>query len=357
MAIFAIPKISTAVRRDLDELEAMRRTLSERVEAAESWTGALRRSVRAAAVRGSTSIEGFSVAPEEAARLVAGEGAQPSGDDQLAVACYARAMDHVVAMARDPGFRWLDRVVLDLHFDVCWFQPDKRPGRWRSGPIGVTAADGTLEFRGPDANRVPDLMEEVVDSLATADKAVDVVVRAAMAHLNLISVHPFADGNGRVARIVQSLVLARDGHPRPELFSIEQYLGNHTARYYSALRETQGGGFHPERDATPWIEFCVEAHLAQARERLEQVARAAVRWDRLEDLAATRGWPGRVVIALEQALTRGTDRGRYAAEAEISAATASADLRRLLDAGLVSQSGRARSTAYAPTAALREAAG
>jgi Fic family protein len=347
------------MRRDLDELEAMRRTLGERVEAAERWTTALRRSVRAAAVRGSTSIEGFSVAPEEAARLVSGEGAQAAGDDQQAVACYARAMDHVVAMAKDPGFRWLDRVILDLHFDVCWFQQDKRPGRWRSGPIGVTGADGTLEFRGPDAHRVPDLMEEVVASLAGADQGTDVVVRAAMAHLNLISVHPFADGNGRVARIVQSLVLARDrdGHPRPELFSIEQYLGNHTARYYAALRETQGGGFHPERDATRWVEFCIEAHLSQARERLEQVARAAARWDRLEDLAATRGWPERVVIALEQALTRGTDRGRYAAEAEISAATASADLRRLLDAGLVSQSGRARSTAYAPTAALREAAG
>jgi Fic family protein len=354
--LFATPKISTAMRRDLDEIEAMRRTLSERVSQQERWTGSVRRTVRAATVRGSTGIEGFSVAPEEAARLVAGEGAQPSGEDQLAVTCYARAMDHVAAMAKDPGFRWLDRVILDLHFDACWFQPDKRPGRWRSGPIGVTAADGTLEFRGPDANRVPDLMDEVVAALGGADPEVDVVVRAAMAHLNLISVHPFADGNGRVARIVQALVLARDGNPRPEFFSIEQYLGNHTARYYAALRETQAGGFHPERDATPWVTFCVEAHLAQARERLEQVARASLRWDQLEDLAATRGWPQRVVIALEQALTRGTDRGRYAAEADISAATASADLRRLLDAGLVSQTGRARSTAYAPTAALREAA-
>src|ERR1700749_3107192 len=101
--LFAIPKTSTAMRRDLDEIEAMRRPLSERVSQSERWTGSVRRTVRAATVRGSPGIEGFSVGPEEAARLVAGEGAQPSGDDQLAVACYARAMDHVAAMAKDPG--------------------------------------------------------------------------------------------------------------------------------------------------------------------------------------------------------------------------------------------------------------
>lgn len=56
----------------------------------------------------------------------------------------------------------LDRVVLDLHFDACWFQPDKDPGLWRTGPIGVTGADRSLDYGGPDAEEVPGLMVEVL---------------------------------------------------------------------------------------------------------------------------------------------------------------------------------------------------
>ena len=125
-----------------------------------------------------------------------------------------------------------------------------------------------------------------------------------MAHLNVISVHPFRDGNGRIARIVQSLVLARGGLGSPEFFSIEEYLGGHTREYYAALRETQGGSYQPDRDALGWIAFCLDAHVAQARRRLAQIEEAAARWERLEDLVAQRGWPDRMVIALEQSLAR-----------------------------------------------------
>ena len=118
-------------------------------------------------------------------------------------------------MAVDPSFRWLDRVILDLHFDVCCFQRDKDPGLWRPGPIGVTGADGSLEYRGPDAEDVVGLMDEIVSWLDNGDLEVSVFIRAAMAHLNVISVHPFRDGNGRIARIIQSLVLARGDWPPP----------------------------------------------------------------------------------------------------------------------------------------------
>src|ERR1019366_6748338 len=72
--------------------------------------------------------KGFVVAPGEAPALVAGEEPPGLGDqNQTAIASYARAMDHVGVMAIDPHFRWLDRVILDLHFDACLFQRDKLP--------------------------------------------------------------------------------------------------------------------------------------------------------------------------------------------------------------------------------------
>jgi Fic family protein len=336
------------------ELEKLQEALGYEAQTRSRWIGSLRRQVRARSAESSTSIEGFSVSPQEALALTSGRLTAESGkEDRQAVACYSRALDHVGTLAIDPSFRWLDRVILDLHFDVCHFQRDMDPGLWRPGPIGVTGADGSLEYRGPDAEEVPALMDEVVAWLAGAELEGNVFVRAAMAHLNVISVHPFRDGNGRIARIMQSLVLARGGLASPDLFSIEEYLGDHTQDYYAALRDTQGGSYQPQRDASKWLSFCLDAHLSQARRRLAQVQEASLRWQRLEELTEARGWPDRIVIALEQSLLGGTDRGRYREEADVSPATASSDFRRLLDAGLIAQRGRTRSTAYVATGELR----
>jgi Fic family protein len=347
LMLFATPPIEPTLQARLDELDQLRGVLSHELDRPARWMGALRRSVRASSIEGSTSIEGYSVSPADAVSLTSGEASVETGDEnRMAIACYARAMDHVGALARDPAFRWLDRVILDLHFDTCHFQPDKGPGLWRTGPIGVTADDGSLEYRAPDAEQVPSLMAEAIEWLQGGDLDTPVVVRAAMAHLHVTSVHPFQDGNGRVSRIVQSLVLARERLASPEFLSIEEYLGEHTAAYYAALRDAQGGSYQPERDASKWVAFCVDAHLAQARQRLTQIKEAGARWERLEEIVTSRGWPERIVIALEQSLIGGTDRARYGEEAGVSPATASADFRRLLDVGLVEQIGKGRTTRY-----------
>ncbi|HMI81251.1 MAG TPA: Fic family protein [Solirubrobacterales bacterium] len=356
--IYATPPITPALRGQLDELADLRAALGEKVKTRSRWMGSLRREVRASSIESSTAIEGFSVSPEEALALANDRDvAVRDQEDRQAVVCYARAMDHVGTMGIDPAFRWDDRVILDLHFDACYFQRDKDPGLWRTGPIGVTGPDGLLEYEGPDGEQVVPLMGEVVEWLATGDLEADAVVRAAMAHLHVVSVHPFRDGNGRVSRIVQSLVLAREGLAAPEFFSIEEYLGSHTQEYYAALREAQGGSYQPDRDASGWVSFCVVAHLAQARQRLAQIKEAAARWAALEGLVEARNWPDRLIIALEQSLVGGTDRSRYGEEADVSPATASADFRRLLDARLVEQRGRGRNIRYLAGEPLREMLG
>jgi Fic family protein len=355
--IYATPPITRHLGDRLDVLDGLRRDLGQEVARRVPWMGMLRRRVRAASFESSTSIEGYRLSPDDALALVSGDaavGGDADDENRRAVACYARAMDHVGVMAGDPSFRWGDRVILDLHFDACSFQRDKSPGLWRRGPISVTAPGGGIAYVGPDEGDVPALMGEVVDWLDHGDLGDHVVVRAAMAHLHLVSVHPFRDGNGRISRIVQSLVLARDGLVSPEFGSIEEYLARHTPAYYAVLRETQAGSYQPERDATGWVTFCVQAHLDQARQRLEQIRDAGVRWAFLEELIERRGWPDRLVTALEQSLIGGSDRASYCAETGVSPATASSDFRRLLDAKLVQQTGRGRNTRYHATPELRE---
>jgi Fic/DOC family len=355
--LIATPRASAQTKKLLGQLDELRGELGRKAGEPSRWMGTLRRFVRAQSAEGSVSIEGFHVPAGEAAAIAGGERSiDPDDEDRLALASYAKAMDHVAIMAADPGFRWSARALLDLHFDACGFQRDKSPGLWRTGPVRIVNSDGTVAYEAPDAGIVPELMGEVVDWLESGDLEAHPVIRAAMAHLHLISVHPFRDGNGRVSRIAQSLVLAREGPVAPEFGSIEQHLAESTPAYYAALQAAHGESYRPaESDAAGWVEFCVEAHLAQARRRLAQIAQAAGRWERLETLVEERGWPERLAIALEQALIAGADRAGYRAEADISAPTASADFRRLTDAALVIQTGRGKATRYEASEALRAA--
>jgi hypothetical protein len=353
--LFKTPTTTRPLARKLEQLDELRSRLGDAAGIAGPWLGTLRRQWRASSAESSIEIEGFRV--PEAERVAVASGDQPpplDDDDRMALSSYAHAMDHVGVMSRDPVFRWVDRVILDLHFDACYFHRDKDPGQYRRSGIEVTSPDGgPPAYVGPPHEDVPKLMDEVVRWLDRGDADAHVAVRAAMAHLHVVSVHPFRDGNGRIARIVQSLVLARDGMLAPEFVSIEEHLGRNTDAYYTALQKVQGGSYQPERDAGPWLQFCLDAHLEQGRRRLQQIAEAAARWSELERLVAQRGWPDRLVIALEQSLFQGVDRASYAAEADVSAPTASNDLRRLLDAGLIAQQGKGRATRYVASETLR----
>lgn len=350
MSLYKTPKISSARQQKLDAIDEARADLGRRMVPAEKWVSAIRRSSQAAAYSSSTRIEGYDTSVERASQLLG--DAVASGTDELAFAAYARAMQHVGVLALEDDFKWSRRLILDLHFDICSFQPDKRPGALRDGPIYITAPDGSTAFEGPSAESVPALVDEFVKvSATTRDHP---LVAAAMAHLNLVSIHPFEDGNGRAARVVQSLVIARTGETAPELGSIEEFLAAHTASYYEALASAQGGKLDPSRPADDWLDFCLEAHISQAESRISTISEAAERWRRLEVAVDRRGWPDRMAIALEQALAGMLTRATYVQESGIAEPTASLDLRRLVDSNMLDVAGGGRSTHYVPAPGLNE---
>ncbi|MGH2833040.1 MAG: Fic family protein, partial [Solirubrobacteraceae bacterium] len=243
--IYRTPKPDDDLKAQLKTLDGLRDELGAQVTVAGPWLGSLRRQWRASSAESSIEIEGYRVPEGERVALASGaEPADPTDDDRMALSSYARAMDHVGVMVADPRFEWADRVILDLHFDACYFQKDKDPGQYRTQGIEVTSpGGGPAAYVGPSAEGVPPLMGEVIDWLRGGDVRMHVVIRAAMAHLHLVSVHPFADGNGRISRIAQSLVLARGGLLAPEFVTIEEYLGENTAAYYGALKEVQAGSY------------------------------------------------------------------------------------------------------------------
>ena len=351
------PELTEHQQDDLARLDEQHRRMAFLLRAPTRWSGTLRRLARVESETASTSIEGFTVGVSDALEIMAGRRAVTSQlEDAQALVCYHQAMDRVLSLADETAFRWSEQLILDLHFMTCYFQRDRLPGRYRRRGIAVTAAGGGIAYQGPPSGEVPGLMAELVAWLEAPDPHEPVVVRAAMAHLHLVSIHPFADGNGRMSRILQSLVLAREGVLTPELASIEGYLASRTRDYYEALQTTHGPAYDLAGDATPWLDFCIEAHLEEARRLHERIELIERRNTFCERLAARRGYPERLVSVLDQALMGlPVSNAEHRSEHGIAAITASNDLRRLVADGWLVQEGGGRSARYLAAEALRDA--
>ena len=265
--IFRTPQIGTSEQLALEKIDEIRQGLKHALQTPKRWTGFLRRNLLARAIQGSTSIEGYNVTIDEAVAVVEREEVDTDSETRAALEGYRMALTYVMQLSDDRHFVLNEELIRGLHYMMLSYDVTKNPGRWRPGPIFVRRdPSGERMYEGPDAEAVPALMRELIEAVAVPPPSGHVVVRAAMAHLNLVMIHPFSGGNGRMGRALQTLVLARDGILSPPFSSIEEYLGakSNTDTYYDVLRTVGAGTWQPERDATPWLKFCLMAHLQQA---------------------------------------------------------------------------------------------
>ncbi len=349
--LFIMPTLTTGEEWVLQHVEDLRRRLSARTREPRIWVGLLRRVSLARAIQGSNSIEGYNVSIEDAmAADEEEEPMRPRDETWRAILGYRDAMNYVLQLSDDLHFELDASLIRSLQYMLQSYDPTKSPGRWRPGPIFVQSEDsGAIVYTGPDAEIVPSLMSELVAELR--DTPGPALIRAAMAHLNLVMVHPFRDGNGRMARILQSLILTRDGVLSPAFCNIEEYLGRNTPAYYDVLAEVGGGSWHPERDARPWIRFCLTAHYRQARTLLRRTEESELRWNAVERLVQERGLPDRSIPALfNAAMGHRVRNATYRSLAEdVSELVASRDLRALVDAGILKPEGGGRGRTYTRT--------
>lgn len=354
-SLFRTPDLSPEELDVVSRIEGLRAALRYQVaQTPRRWTGSLRRVTFARAIQGSNTIEGYNVTLADA--MAVAEGEEPldaAGETARAVEGYRDAMTYVLQLAGAPHFRYSEGLLNALHFMMLGHDMARGPGLLRTGPVFVQhEPSGRIVYEGPDAERVPGLMDDLMAGLNRAGST-PAMVRAAMAHLNLAMIHPYRDGNGRMARILQSLVLSQDGILAAEFSSIEEYLGKNTQDYYDVLAEVGAGGWHPERDARPWVRFCLTAHFRQAQRLLRRVRQAERLWALLEAEARRLGIPDRAVLALFDAAQRFRVSNRvYREHADLSEHAGGRDLRRMADAGLLEPRGEKRGRYYVATPRL-----
>ena len=343
--------IDVAVLRLIDELpDQLRHNVDLEPR---RWFGTLRRMAFARAVQASNSIEGYDASLDDVVAAVDDEPTLTADEEtRLALSGYRDAMTYVLQVAQDQAATVDEGLIKSLHFMMLKHRLDKDPGRWRPGEIYVVReSTGERVYEGPSAAEVPALISAAITELEASDAPV--LVRAAMAHLNLVMVHPFRDGNGRMARALQTLVLAREQIMAPVFSSIEEYLGRNTERYYEVLGQVGRGRWNPRHDARPWLRFCLTAHYHQARTQLRRIEETERLYAACAAIAEQHRLPDRATGVLVEAaygfrLTHSTYKRLVdlTAGEKVSTLTTSRDLRALVDARLLQPIGQTRGRYY-----------
>jgi Fic family protein len=347
-AIYRAPPLTRDDDDILSEIHQMRKELRHVLRTPRRWEGGLRRSALARAIQGSNSIEGYQVAEDDAAAAVDGEG-PISADEKtfLEIQGYRQALGYVLAMGDDDYATFDATEIRAMHYMMLSHDQSKSPGRYRKGPIYVRDERRDLVvYEGPDAPQVPVLIDALVESLHTGVSS-DPVVRSAMAHLNLVMIHPFRDGNGRMARALATSVLTRSDIGEPEFSSIEEWLGANADDYYSVLAHTGQGSWQPRDDAHLWLTFNLRAHHMQAQTVARRVEEADATWIELDQLVTEHDLPERVIDAMFDAvLGYRVRRATYLKRAEVTDQTATRDLATLATAGILTPHGNGRGRYY-----------
>lgn len=153
-------------------------------------------------------------------------------------------------------------------------------GAWRTSPVHVVSGQigkETLHFEGPAAKRVDHEMKQFLKWM-NEEAALDPVLKAAVAHLWFVTIHPFGDGNGRIGRAIADLLLARSEKSPRRFYSLSAQIQLERKKYYAILEQTQKGSL----DITDWIVWflaCLERAIENALATLDAVAQKTDFWE------------------------------------------------------------------------------
>jgi len=222
----------------------------------------------------------------------------------------------------------------------AWRDDSAGPMRVLSGPMGREH----IHFEAPKAERVD---REMASFLSWFERrnAIDPVLKAGLAHLWFVTIHPFEDGNGRIARAIADMALARSENSPQRFYSMSAQIRQERDEYYDILERTQKGTM----DVTPWMAWflaCLGRAIDGAKVTLSAVVSKARFWERIKGVQLNdrqRLVINRLVDGFEGKLTT----SKYAKLAKCSQDTAHRDILAMIDHGvLVTNPGAGRSTSY-----------
>ncbi|WP_243638662.1 Fic family protein [Lucifera butyrica] len=158
-------------------------------------------------------------------------------------------------------------------------------GAWRKGPMQVLSGPYGRErvlFEAPEAERLEKEMSAFIKWFNNENDGIDLVLKAGIAHLWFVTIHPFDDGNGRIARALADMLLARSENSYQRFYSMSAQIRQGRDDYYNCLEAAQKGALDIT-ETLDWFLACMDRALDQARDCLINVLQKAKFWDSIAD--------------------------------------------------------------------------
>jgi Fic family protein len=302
----------------------------------------------------SSAIEGETLNPDEVRSSIA----RRLGIDVTGLSSASRNVEGIVEMMLDATQNYRQPLTAArLHDWHAALFPTGRSGMsritvggWRPLSAGAMQVVSGLighervHFEAPSADRLDAEMSAFL-AWFNADQLIDVMIKAGLAHFWFVTIHPFEDGNGRIARAIADLSLSRADGTENRFYSMSTQIEAERKAYYSVLERQQ----RDTVDVTVWLDWfldCLGRALNQAEETLSKVLYKAQMWDRI-NRRAVNDRQRRVLNRMFEGFKGHLNTSKYATLAKCSADTALRDIQQLVEHGILVQNpGGGRSTSY-----------
>lgn len=298
----------------------------------------------------STSIEGNPLAEFQVDKVLAGMSINADSKSIQEVKNYQKVLQEVEKIS--PNIKSISlQDLLNLHnIMMTNLLETAKIGYFRPGPVYVIdeLGDGRekLRYEGPPAAKVAYLINELLTWLSKANKeGLHPIIKAAIFHLQFVTIHPFSDGNGRMARLLTTLILYRDSWDFRKIIVLEDYYNRDRLAYYNALNEIQGNHYHEGEDSTHWLEYFVTGFLVEARKVAESMSQ--IGFGKVSDISEQVFLNKDEIKIMDFLSTTGRMTSKDVEDIlNIAKRTSQLKLRNLLDKKLIIAKGKGPSTYY-----------
>ena len=301
------------------------------------------RDIRIQRVAGTTRIEGATLDEDAVRNLERSGPVTARTDDEQANVNALQAYEFVDFVSDQDDIPVDELVIRQLNrYFIRGAAETLTPGAYRKGENKVG------RFTPPNQGDVPALMRSFSLWLRQDDDT-HPVLKAGIAHIHMVAVHPFWDGNGRTARALSTLILQRSLFGFKKLLSLEKLLFGDRDEYFDALERTVGAGFAADYDMTSWLEFFTRSVYVNALLLVESLTEWHKSMEQGHEFMDAAGVAPRLADAVALATQTGSiTRGVYAEITGVSPVTASRDLAKLVELGFLVPEGKTRSRVYRP---------
>jgi len=221
-----------------------------------------------------------------------------------------------------------------------WRDNEKGPMQVVSGPMGREI----VHFEAPDASRL-ELEMKLFLEWFNNDHALDPVLKSGIAHFWFVTIHPFDDGNGRIARAIADMQLARADHSAQRYYSMSSQIRKRRKEYYQILETTQKG----DLDITGWLDWylsCLKDAVTATEETLAAVLKRVHFWDRHASTILNARQRS-MINRMQEDFFGNLSSSKWAKMTKCSQDTAARDINDLIEKGILKRSDSAgRSTRY-----------